>query len=293
VLLALIVGYFLAFAPLARRASRDYLARALGRPARWRDVARHLFTFAATIHDRIYLLNGRFDLFDIRVEGTADITAALADGRGAFLMGAHCGSFEVVRAIGRRQARGQTAQRQRDDGIPPMRVAITMFDEHAQQLQAVLAAVNPEVRQDIVALGTPDAMLKVREYLDRNFLVGMLADRSLPRKDGASAAERDMWRTPFLGAPANFPTGPMRMAAMLRRPVIFMTGLYRGGNRYDIRFETIADFSVTPAGQREAALRAAQSRYVALLESRCRAAPHNWFNFYDFWRETDVSAPPR
>jgi len=27
-------------------------------------------------------------------------------------------------------------------------------------------------------------------------------------------------------------------------------------------------------------------RYVALLESMCRDAPYNWFNFYDFWAET-------
>ncbi len=24
-------------------------------------------------------------------------------------------------------------------------------------------------------------------------------------------------------------------------------------------------------------------RYVAILESLCREAPYNWFNFYDFW----------
>ncbi|MFX6258530.1 hypothetical protein ABTF80_20975, partial [Acinetobacter baumannii] len=69
-----------------------------------------------------------------------------------------------------------------------------------------------------------------------------------------------------------------------RRPVLFMTGLYRGGNRYDIHFDTIADFSATPAAEREAAIEAALSRYVALLERHCRAAPYNWFNFYDFWQ---------
>jgi len=24
-------------------------------------------------------------------------------------------------------------------------------------------------------------------------------------------------------------------------------------------------------------------RYIARLEHNCRAAPFNWFNFYDFW----------
>jgi predicted LPLAT superfamily acyltransferase len=33
---------------------------------------------------------------------------------------------------------------------------------------------------------------------------------------------------------------------MLRRPVFFMTGLYLGGNRYRLHFETLADFSQVP-----------------------------------------------
>ena len=101
VVLHLIATYFVLFSPVACAASRDYLRRVLGRPARWRDVYRHVFTFAATIHDRIYLMNGRFDLFDIRLHGETLVDDALAGGRGAFLMGAHLGSFEVVRAIGR------------------------------------------------------------------------------------------------------------------------------------------------------------------------------------------------
>ena len=68
-MLHLIAAYFLLFAPASRRASSNYLRRALGRPARWRDLYRHFFTFAATIHDRIYLVNRRFDLFDFEVHG--------------------------------------------------------------------------------------------------------------------------------------------------------------------------------------------------------------------------------
>ena len=47
--------------------SQAYLTRALGRPAGWRDSFRHVLAFASTIHDRVYLLNDRFDLFDIEI----------------------------------------------------------------------------------------------------------------------------------------------------------------------------------------------------------------------------------
>lgn len=62
-----------------------------------------------------------------------------------------------------------------------------------------------------------------------------------------------------------------------------MTGLYLGGNRYAIHFEPLADFTDVPAGQRDAAVEAAITRYAALLDQYRRAAPYNWFNFFDFW----------
>lgn len=262
--LHLIVVYFLVFAPAARRASRDYLRRALARQPGWRELYRHFLSFASTIHDRVYLINDRFDLFTIEVEGEAAIQAVLAAGKGAFLMGAHLGSFEAARAIGRRET--------------TLRVAMVMYEDNARKLNAMLAAINPAVQQAIIPLGQIDSMLKVRATLDSGAMLGVLADRSLNDEPGLSLD--------FLGAPARFPLGPMRLAAMLRRPVIFMAGHYLGGNRYRIHFEPLADFAATPTGERDAAVRAAVARYAACLERHCRQAPYNWFNFFDFWQET-------
>nr|WP_322048426.1 acyl-CoA synthetase [Paraburkholderia sp. J67] len=264
-LVHLIATYFVLFSPRARAASRDYLRRVLGRPANWIDLYRHVFTFAVTIHDRIYLMNERFDLFDIRPQGHKLVDEALAGGRGAFLMGAHLGSFEVVRALGRTH--------------PDLRVVVTMFEENARKINATLAAVNPAAQPEVIGLGQVDSMLRVNERLDENCMVGMLADRTLLADDTAA-----LRRMAFLGEPAAFPLGPLYMAAMLKRPVIFMTGLYRGGNRYDVHFETLADFTHTPREARQAAIDAAMVRYVKLLDRYCRSAPYNWFNYFDFWQ---------
>ena len=256
--------YFMLFSPAACKASRAYLTRALGRPATWIDVWRHLIVFGSTIHDRIYLLNDRFDLFDLHVHGREVMRDTLAEGHGAFLMGAHLGSFEVMRALGRTQ--------------PKLRVAITMYEENARQINKILASINPAAKQDVIGLGQVDSMLKVREYLDTGSMIGILADRTV-----LGDTRDSMQRVDFLGAPAAFPLGPLHMAAMLKRPVIFMTGLYRGGNRYDIHFEKLVDFSKVERGKRSAEVQAALTRYVALLEKYCRAAPYNWFNYFDFW----------
>ena len=119
-------------------------------------------------------------------------------------------------------------------------------------------------------------MLQIAERLDRGAFVGMLGDRTL--------GDEPVQAVRLLGEPAYLPTGPMRAAAILRRSVIFMAGLYRGRNRYHVVFAPLADFSATPAGARDAAVRAAIERYAALLDHYCRSDPYNWFNFFDFWR---------
>ena len=269
--LHLIAAYFLLFAPASRRASRNYLGRALGRPARWRDLYQHFFTFAATIHDRLYLVNRRFDLFDLEVHGEDTLQRLLADGKGLFLLGAHLGSFEVIRALGRQHT--------------DLSVAMLMHQDNAQKINTMLAAINPDAVQDIIGLGHIDSMLQVRERLDAGGVVGMLADRT-PGNDALVPVQ-------ILGSKANLPTGPFRMAALLRRPVLFMTGLYLGGNRYAIHFDTLADFSALEPGQRDAALHAAITRYAALLDHYCRKAPYNWFNFFDFWQPAAATTPPK
>jgi predicted LPLAT superfamily acyltransferase len=270
VVLHLIASYFLLFAPAGRRASSDYLRRALGRPPHWRDLYRHFFTFAATIHDRVYLVNRRFELFDVEVHGEDTLRRLLAGGKGLFLMGAHLGSFEVIRAIGRKDT--------------DLRVAMVMHQENAQKINAMLAAINPEAVEDIIGLGHIDSMLKVRERLDAGGVIGMLADRT-PGND-------TVYPVQILGTNANLPSGPFRMAALLRRPVVFMTGLYLGGNRYAIHFDPLADFSTVARAQRDAALEVAITRYAALLDQYCRKAPYNWFNFFDFWQPAPTTTPP-
>ena len=255
--------YFLFFSPQARRASRAYLGRALGRWAEWSDGYRHVLSFASTIHDRVYLLNGRFDLFDIEVHGAEALHAVLARQPGALLIGAHLGSFEVLRAVGR--------------GRAGLKVAMLMYEDNARKINTTLEAINPAASEDIIALGRLESMLEARDKLDSGYLVGLLADRGL-----ADEATREH---AFLGQPASFPIGPFRIAAMLRRPVFFMTGLYLGGNRYRIHFEPLADFSRVEPGARDAAIVQAQAQYVARLEHYCRLAPYNWFNFFDFWQK--------
>lgn len=263
-----IAVYFFLFAPQARRASKAYLRRVIGRNATIRDGFRHVLAFASVIHDRVYWLRDRQDLFEVTVSGDEVLAAYRDAGKGVIFMGAHFGSFEALRALG--ESHG-------------LDVRMLMYPDNAQMVTQALAAINPAVRESVIALGRSDAILQVRDHLGTGGCVGILADRVLNEElDKTSMVE-------FLGNPASFPLGPWRLAALLRAPVVFMAGMYLGGNRYHLRFDTIADFSVEAAGTREAAMHGALKRYVASLEARCMQAPWNWFNFYDFWNHTPRS----
>ncbi|CAM2146940.1 Acyl-CoA synthetase [Pararobbsia alpina] len=258
-----ITAYFMLFAPSARRASLDYLRRVLGHKASPLDGFRQVFTFATTIHDRIFLVSDRFDLFDIRVHGGELMRELLDQKRGAFLIGAHLGSFEVLSSVGRQFA--------------GMRASMLMYEENAAKINATIAAINPNAMLDIIPMGHVDSMLVAGQRLDEGQMVGLLADRT--------PADETTVELPFLGAPAPFPVGPFRLAALMRRPVIFMTATYSGDNVYDVYFEQLADFSVEAEGGRAAMVDTAMRQYVALLEKHCRRAPYNWFNFFPFWSE--------
>lgn len=258
----LLVPICLVFAlcrPDARAASSTYLTRALGRPVRVRDVLRHFFTFATTVLDRVYLLNDEAHRFEITIHGESIVTDILAQGGGCLLFGAHHGSFEVLRLVGRTQ--------------PDLRVSLAMYEATGRKIGATLNAINPHLAPTIIGLGRLGAMIEIRDCLEQGGFVGMLADRTL--------ASDTTINIDFLGAPAAFPTGPARLAALLRPPIVLMVGLFRGGNRYEIHFERLVPpASAKPDPEEIIHLIA---RYVARLEHFTRVAPYNWFNFYDFW----------
>lgn len=256
--------YFVLTSASARRESARYLARALGRQPRFSDLYRHFHSFASTVLDRVYLLQERYEQFELTWSGTEAMDEALAHGDGVLMIGAHFGSFEALRALGH----GHGA-----------RVAMIMYEDNARLINETLAAIAPAVTLQTIALGRLDAMLELRRWLDGGGIAGMLGDRTLP----VSSQRSRNHRLEFLGAPASFSDGPFRLAAMLRRPLVFMTGVYHGANRYELRFMPLADFRGADNATREGLIDAAQRRYVELLETLCRERPFNWFNFFDFW----------
>jgi len=256
-----ITFYFVVTAGAARRTSYEYLKQIRGCPAHWWHVFRHFHCFAATILDRVYLLRGEFQRFDVKLHGKEALHHRMESGKGCILLGSHLGSFEVLRALGVMQR-----------NFP---LKVLMDATHNQNITGFLDALNPVIAGTVIAPDRADTLLTVRESLDAGFFVGTLGDRV--------SSDVKTTRCQFLGRPAAFPVGPIVLAAMTRCPVILFFGLYRGKNHYEIYFEHFADEITLNRDRRAEDIQLWMQRYAERLEHYTRLAPYNWFNFYPFW----------
>jgi predicted LPLAT superfamily acyltransferase len=259
--------YFFFRRPFERRVSYEFLRRAFGQPASAWQVMRHIHRFAGTILDRVFLLSNRFARFDVRVHGLDELTSRIRPERGVLLLGSHIGSFEVLRVAASER--------------PDLDVRVVLDTQKTPALTELLHAINPQIGRNVIDAARPstDIVLALGEAIRVGALATLLADRARPHEATVVVD--------FMGAPAAFPVAPFLIGSVLKAPIVLCFGLYHGGNRYDLYFETFSDELTLSRRGRTAELRAVVQRYAARLEYHVRQDPYNWFNWHDFWNLED------
>lgn len=248
-----------------RDASRSYL-QAVGAPASPRDVFRHVFEFAVQVFDRMVIWGDSFDRMEMDKSRSVALRDLARSGRGGILVGAHLGSFDMLRLVADRSA---------------VTVNVLMYTAHADRINEFFARLDPRSRVRVLAIDpeTVQTAFTVRRCIERGEFVGILADRVPP--GGRARTER----VPFLGREAAFPIAPFELAVLLGCPVLLCLCLRTGDARYEAIAQPLYEGGRLPPGARAARARELLRAYVRELESWCRRAPQQWFNFYDFWAE--------
>ncbi|MBS7662295.1 glycosyl transferase [Pseudomonas lalucatii] len=271
-LLHAIVLYFFLFGGQARRSIRDYqrhLAAWSGRaelqPTR-RSVFRQFMAFADALLDKLDIWRGALGLERVSLHDPHDLRSQLRGARGQLLVGAHLGNLEVCRAL------AELGEQ--------VRMNVLVHTKHAEQFNRLLGEAGAShLRLIQVSELDPAIMLQLSERLERGEWLAIAGDR-VPLHGGRNVT------VDFLGHPAAFPQGPWLLAGLLRCPVNLLSCLKIDG-RYQVALEPFAAQVQWRRGEREAVIHGWVQRYAERLGRRCLEAPHQWFNFYPFWKSHD------
>lgn len=246
----------------AVEASRSWLRVVHEREPTFGEVYGHILRFAQVTLDRIFFLKGQVRGLVITKTGNHHLEELARTKRGAILLGAHLGSFEAMRA-----------------GADHDRLPIHILGHfaNAKMINALFERLNPALSARVIHIEpeTIDYIFRAQQKVEDGDMLAMLGDR-------IGLNEKTITAT-FFGREAQFPSGPWILAAALRCPVYLVFGLYREPNRYDLFCEPFVDRVELPRKHRDERLREIVQAYATRLESFCRRAPDNWFNFFDFW----------
>ena len=259
----------------SRSASRRYLAQVwahpegrkwLGKPPGFFAPFRHYHEFALQILDRMVLWTGGLSQLRMDHAGSEHLFALQRDGRGALLLGAHVGSYDMPRQLA---------------GTYGLVLNVVMFTAHAEHINRFFEQLDPGSRVRVLSLepGSLRTAFDIKACLDRGELVAILADR-VP-----AGGEETPVLLDFLGREMAFPLSPFRLACLLGCPVFLSLCLRKGDAHYETVVRPLGGGAKVPRHEREKAAVELARAYVQGLEDACVRHPYQWFNFYDAWEK--------
>jgi predicted LPLAT superfamily acyltransferase len=275
-----VVAYFYATDPAGRRHSRAYLTRVHARkgsaPPSWRTGFQHYMRFAGKALDSFIAWTDPARAGPIKVVSSSELDHLADAGTGVLLIVSHLGNADVCRA-------SLAVHFKR-------RVNVLIHTQHAALYNDLIRSLRPDVEDytiQVTEIG-PQTAIDLKDCVGRGEWLAIAGDRTPVHGQQRTS------RVPFLGAKASFPVGPYILASLMGCPVYLMFCL-REGSGHTVHFEKFANSVLLPRYDRERALANLAARYARRLEHYCLQAPLQWYNFYDFWAESQTTpiAKPR
>jgi lauroyl/myristoyl acyltransferase len=260
-------GIFYVLVPRARRAVEANLERVAGptTPIEAKARAFRLFVnYAQSITNMYCLHHGQPVPVDAITLGAEHIYKLQAEKRGAVVVTGHLGFWQIAPILMQRKS------------YPPLTMA--MAEEPNQGTGDWERQFRDKFRI-VYTTSSPFSTLGLASVLRRGELVGMQMDRYV--------GGPHVW-LPFCGRPAPFPLGPATLARATGSPLL-PTFTIADADRRRCVFHVEPPIEVAHTADRDADVRDATARAVAVYERFVRRHPEQWFNFYDFWNPP----PPR
>jgi len=268
-----VIAFFFLFNPRARQSIHKFLDlvsehEEITRPTFWSSF-QNFIEFGASALDKLASWNNDIKPEKIQFPGKMKSLFELdPDKKGAVLFVSHLGNIEVLRAL---------ASHHKDRGLN-----VLVHTKHATKFNAIMKRINPSSQLKLIEVSeiTPDVALMLKTKIEAGEWVAIAADR--PPVIG----RHNILKIPFLGKLASFPIGPYVLAHLLERPV-YMVSCIRDNDQYRVEWEKLADQIVMQRGRRPESATPWANKYAAWLEKLAIQNPHQWYNFFDFWRSDE------
>ena len=254
-------GIFYVLVPRARRVIEANLERVIGptNPLETKARSFRLFVnYAQSIANMYALHAGQAVPVDAVTLGQEHITKLQQEGRGAVVVTGHLGVWQIAPILMQRKS------------YPPLTMAMA---EEPNQGTGEWERQFREKFSIVYTTRSPFASLDLARVLRRGELVGMQMDRFT----GGPHV-----RLPFCGHEAPFPLGPATLARATGSPLL-PTFIIADATRTHCTFHVEPPIEVAHTRDRDADVREATARIVAVYERYVRQYPEQWFNFFDFW----------
>ena len=260
VFLWFVIPYYLLFAPKAFRASYFYHHKILHQRAlrSFGAVFFHYYKFGQILVDRIAIKHGLSKLYAFSRDADAEkeLMRIIDEGRGAILLGAHIGAWEIGTMMSDRYAR---------------KINVVMMDAEYRGVKRAVEAGVADIPYNIIPISDDglESMMLIKQAIDRGEVVSFQGDRYLA---GHATIEAEL-----MGKSVHLPAGVFKIAARLHVPVVFYCTMRESGRHYHFSFKVIDNENVKP--------RELVNNYCKYIDEQLQKYPDQWFNFYDFWKQ--------
>ena len=258
--------------PGRRRVARQNLTLAFGRERNTEELAglcrrsfQHLGMMAVEVS--AFLLTPPSVLLSrVSVEGMEHLRSAMGRGKGALLLTAHFGNWELLAAC---------------HVLTGFRLSVVVRPLDLPTLDRVAARLR--TRTGVELIDKHNALSGVLSALRRQWMVGILLDQNASRREGVFV--------PFFGVPASTSRGLALLAFKTGAPVVpvFIRREPDGCHR------VIVDPPVplSPTGDRERDLGEATAAFTRVIEAKVRQWPEQWFWVHRRWKTRPPPPIPR
>ncbi len=222
----------------------------------WINVYRNNFVFGQTIIDKVAIAAGLEDKYTYEFDGIENIHQLAKDESAGIMISAHVGNFEVA---------------QHFMGEFNKKIHLVTTDEERAVIKSLLESVMAKPKVEfIIVKDDMSHIFDIHKTIEEQELICFTGDRFF---SNTKTLEGNL-----LGEKAQFPAGPFLLSSRLNTPVLFVYVMRERGRHYHL-YARKAEFKNRDANS-------LLESYTQSIEKILEKYPLQWFNYYDFWKES-------